>query len=66
VALLNLSDSAADITVNWAEIGLPAGAAAVRDLWARADLGVFSDSYTASVPSHGVVLVKVVSAGMPR
>ncbi len=66
VALLNLSDAAADITVSWDQVGLPAGAAAVRDLWARLDLGTFADSFTASVPSHGVVLVKVVSAGNPR
>jgi alpha-galactosidase len=66
VALLNLSDAAADITVNWSDVGLPAGAATVRDLWARADLGTFTDSFTTQVPSHGVVLVKVVSTANPR
>ncbi len=62
VALLNRSASAASITVNWSDIGL-SGSATVRDLWARADLGSFSGSYTASVPSHGVVLVKIVAGG---
>jgi alpha-galactosidase len=61
VALLNLSDSPADIKVTWSQIGLPAGEMAVRDLWARLDLGSFADGYTTSVPAHGVVLVKVVS-----
>ena len=31
----------------------------VRDLWARKDLGVFEEKYTANVPGHGVVLVQV-------
>jgi alpha-galactosidase len=63
VALLNRSGASANITVNWSDIGL-SGSATVRDLWARADLGSFSGSYTASVPSHGVVLIKVVASGI--
>jgi len=58
VALLNRSNETAAITANWADIGLEAGVAAeVRDLWARSDLGTFSDSYSAKVVSHGTVLV---------
>ena len=35
--------------VPFAALGLPPGtAAAVRDLWAHADMGVFTDSYTAT------------------
>jgi len=63
VALFNGTTSTANITVNWSQIGLPAGNATVRDLWARADRGTFNNSYTASVPAHGTVLVKIVSAG---
>ena len=62
VALLNRSAATANMTVNWSDLGL-SGSATVRDLWARADLGSFSGSYTASVPSHGIVLVKVVAGG---
>jgi alpha-galactosidase len=63
VALFNRSGSAASIAVTWSQIGLPAGAATVRDLYAQKDLGTSSDSYTAtSVPSHGVVMLKIVSA----
>jgi alpha-galactosidase len=65
VALLNRSDSAADITVRWSEIGLPAGYATVRDLWARADRGTFLDSYTVSVPSHGTAMLKIVHSTGP-
>jgi len=63
VALFNRSGAAASISVTWSQIGLPAGAATVRDLYAQKDLGSSTDSYTASsVPSHGVVMLKIVSA----
>jgi alpha-galactosidase len=63
VALLNLSGTTASITAHWSDVGLGAGPASVRDLWARADLGSFTDSYTASVRSHAAVVVKI--AGQP-
>jgi alpha-galactosidase len=65
VMLLNRSEEAADITAFWNDIGLPLGPARVRDLWERADRGVFDNAYRANVPAHGVVLVKIVSASDP-
>ncbi len=62
VVLLNRSGSAANITANWSNIGV-SGSASVRDLWAHTDLGSFSNSYTANVPSHGVVMLKIGSSG---
>ncbi|HVZ89264.1 MAG TPA: glycoside hydrolase family 27 protein [Polyangia bacterium] len=63
VALLNRGTGTASITVQWSALGIPTGAATVRDLWNHTDLGSFSGSYTASsVPSHGVVMLKVTSA----
>ena len=62
VALFNRGANAAAITVQWAALGLPISAARVRDLWSHADVGTFSESYTAaSVPSHGVVMLNVTS-----
>jgi alpha-galactosidase len=61
VALLNRSDQTADISVQWVDLGLPDGPATVRDLWLRSDLGAFPSGYTASVPSYGVVLIRVAS-----
>jgi len=62
VALLNRGAAAASITASWSALGIPAGAATVRDLWSHTDLGSFTGSYTAaSVPSHGVVMLKVTS-----
>ncbi len=62
VALFNRSSASANIAVQWSQIGIPTGAATVRDLWAAKDLGSFTGSYTASsVPSHSVVMLKIVS-----
>jgi alpha-galactosidase len=59
VALFNNTNSTQSITVTWTNIGLQAGAATVRDLWAHADMGTFTNGFTANVPSHGTVLLKV-------
>jgi alpha-galactosidase len=59
VILFNRSASPQDITVHIADLGLGAGDPSVRDLWEHADRDTFSESYTASVPSHGVVMLKV-------
>lgn len=60
VALFNLTSIASSMTVNWTNIGLQAGSAAVRDLWAHADLGTFTNSFATSVPADGVVMLKIV------
>ena len=59
VVLLNRTSSTANISVNWSDIGLATGSAQVRDLWAHSTLGNFSNSYTASVPSHGAAMLKI-------
>jgi alpha-galactosidase len=60
VALLNRTAAEANITVSWTDIGYPDHMAAkVRDLWAKEDLGEKTGSFSASVPSHGVVMVRV-------
>lgn len=55
---MNRNSSTSNITVNWSDIGVT-GSVTVRDLWAKADKGSFTGSYTASVPSHGTVLLKI-------
>jgi alpha-galactosidase len=61
VALLNRGTVAADITATWAVLGLSNGVVGVRDLWARAWAGNFTNSYTVNVPPHGCQMVKIVS-----
>ena len=60
VALLNRGQAPAQISVSWADIGYPAHlSASVRDLWAKKELGRRAGGFGATVPSHGVVMVKV-------
>ncbi len=62
MALFNRGTNTANITANWSDLGLAPGAATVRDLWAHADLGTFTNSYSANIPAHGVQLLKVVGS----
>jgi alpha-galactosidase len=58
VILLNRGTTEQEIGVNWEELGYPGHlTAAVRDLWQHKDLGNFTGKFTASVSSHGVVMV---------
>lgn len=60
VVLLNRGASEKQISVNWRDIGYPDQlSASVRDLWARKNLGTLSGSFSANVPSHGVVMVTI-------
>ena len=58
VGLFNRQRTAEQITANFAQIGIR-GEATVRDLWLKKDVGTFKDSYSAYVPPHGVVLVRI-------
>ncbi|RZJ98596.1 MAG: glycoside hydrolase family 27 protein [Brevundimonas sp.] len=58
VILLNRGETAQTISVDWETLGLPAATRmAVRDLWAHRDLRAARGSFSAQVPSHGVVMV---------
>ena len=59
VVLFNRSSGDAEISVTWQEIELSVQEAAVRDLWEKKDLGRFQNSFSAVVPSHGTVMVKI-------
>jgi alpha-galactosidase len=60
VALLNRGAAPAEISVAWKEIGYPSRlSASVRDLWQKKELGKKTGNFAATVPSHGVVLVRV-------
>jgi alpha-galactosidase len=59
VALFNTGNATGTITANWSDLGLPSGAAAVRDLWAHEYAGTFTNSYTATLVGHGINFVKI-------
>lgn len=59
VALFNITDEKKkDISVTWSELGL-SGGQHVRNLWAKKDLGQYSDEFSATVEPHGCRLLKV-------
>src|SRR5205809_4995465 len=58
VGLFNRQRTVEQMTVNFSQIGIHS-VATVRDLWLKKDLGTFNGKYSAYVPSHGVVLVKI-------
>jgi alpha-galactosidase len=62
VGLFNRGLRPAAVTVRWPDIGVR-GPQPVRNLWLRKDLGKFRDQFTATVPRHGMVFVKI---GRPR
>ena len=68
VVMFNRAEQPTNMTVAWAELGLPASGApySVRDVWAHnaygADRGAFATGYTAVVPKHGVAMVTVMPA----
>jgi alpha-galactosidase len=55
--LFNRGDAPAKVTLHPADVGL-ARITAIRDLWAHVDHKAGAD-YSADVPSHGVVMLKV-------
>jgi alpha-galactosidase len=57
VGLFNRSDLPAEMAVDFAEVGV-SGAVKTRNVWAATDLGAIS-GYTAIVPAHGVLLLRL-------
>lgn len=65
VGLFNLSDTETTVGVKWGPWGTlatpDAGARfTVRDLWRQQDLGQHQGKYETTVPSHGVVLLRLI------
>jgi alpha-galactosidase len=62
VGLFNRGPEAAPVTAMFADLGI-SGSAPVRDLWLHKDLGRASGKFSAVVPRHGAVLVRI---GAPK
>lgn len=58
VALFNRSDQPAEVTAQWADLGLH-GPQPVRDLWRWQDLGTVDGFFRARVRPHGAVMLKI-------
>lgn len=62
VALFNRYFERMDVTAKWSDLGI-SGKQPVRDLWLQKDLGSFDGAFTASVPAHGAIMLKI---GTPK
>ena len=49
------------MTATWTNLGIT-GKRTIRDLWRQKDVGDFDTEFSQTVPSHGVVLVKIKPA----
>ena len=58
VGLFNKGNDDAEITVKWSDLRL-AGPLKLRDLWKHSDSESEDAQFTAKVPKHGVVLMRV-------
>ena len=58
VALFNRGIKPYAVTARWSDIGV-SGRQRVRDLWLKKDLGEFDGSFTATVPRHGALMLRV-------
>ena len=61
VGMFNRGDQPADITASWDSLGVAGKRLQVRDLWKHAAVTVSGDRYTANVPIHGVVMLRVTA-----
>lgn len=57
-ALFNRGEAPVPVTVQWAKVDIATPSKA-RDLWANKDVTLSGDHYTATVPRHGVVLLRL-------
>ena len=58
VGLFNRGECESTVVAKWADMGVK-GRKKVRDLWRQQELGAFSGEFKASVPRHGVVMVRL-------
>ncbi len=58
VGLFNRDDQAKSVTLEFSSLGFK-GNVKVRDLWQHKELGLMKNEYTVSVPTHGVIFLKV-------
>ncbi|HKS67878.1 MAG TPA: glycoside hydrolase family 27 protein [Candidatus Acidoferrales bacterium] len=61
VGLFNRADQPHAITVTWSDAGVSGSGFHARDLWKHDDVAASGASYTATVPGHGVVLLKITA-----
>jgi alpha-galactosidase len=59
VGIVNLGDAPAKATVQAAYLGLHGDVKHARDLWTHKDVQFKNGEYSAEVPSHGILMLRV-------
>ena len=59
IGLFNRGASESKVSINWADAGFKVAPRRARDLWLGKDLSLEGPQFSASVASHGVVLLRV-------
>ncbi len=60
VGLFNVSYEPQVATAAWSDLNIQ-GRHHVRDLWKQKDMGAYDSQFTAEIPAHGVVLVRLTA-----
>ncbi|MEO6730941.1 MAG: hypothetical protein ABIN01_06970 [Ferruginibacter sp.] len=58
IELFNIADATHDVSIDFASLGLK-GKVTVRDLWKKADLGVFNKQFKQSIKPHDSMLLRL-------
>jgi len=58
VGLFNRGEKETKVTALWSDLGVT-GKQKIRDLWRQKDIGSFNDKYAATVPRHGVIMLRL-------
>lgn len=70
VGLFNRSDSPAQMSFRWDSlhlgIGLGQRSLEAKDLWKHQDVDTAAETYTTTVPPHGVVMIRAAAVGRRR
>jgi alpha-galactosidase len=59
IGLFNRGGKPAQINFKWSAVGLNGAPTHARDLWGHIDLKISGVEYSAMVPAHGVVMLRV-------
>jgi len=59
VGVVNLDNAPANASVKASDLGLKGGVRSARDLWAHKDVKFANGEYSATVPAHGVLMLRV-------
>ncbi len=59
VGVVNLGPAAVQTTIQTSDLNLARPVAKARDLWSHREVQLIKDSYTATIPSHGTLLLRV-------